>query len=287
MIKLRLTAIAAVLLAVLQSAPSMAEANGADWERQVTAISKGADSAARAAAISEQLDALGIAWHAESFTREGKRGNNLVANLDGNTDAPLLLIGAHYDRVATGHGATDNASGVSTALALAAALHAQPLATHRVQVVFWDLEEEGLLGAHAWVATPGRERPALYVNFDVFGWGDTLWMMTPRADEPLAAIMARQSNAASLGFNAGEKYPPTDHLAFLAVDWPAVSFSLVGAEEVDSILAVFSGAKPDPAPKVMQVIHSAADTVDALVPGDIPLALKVLEAGLREWDAAE
>jgi hypothetical protein len=66
-----------------------------------------------------------------------------------------------------------------------------------------------------------------------------------------------------------------------------VSFSLVGTDEVDSILAVFAGDKPDPAPKVMQVIHSPADTVDALVPGDIPLALGVLEAGLREWDGAE
>lgn len=271
------------------SATAQAEApvTAANWQQQVTAISAGVDTRARGAAITAQLDALGITWRSEPFTLNGNSGHNLVADLGGKAGAPLLLIGAHYDRVEVGRGATDNASGAATALALAAALHAKPLPNHRVQVVFWDLEEKGLLGAHAWVNTPEREKPALYVNFDVFGWGDTLWMMRPQADDALAAILAVQTRAAHLGFSAGDKYPPTDHLAFLKAGWPAVSFSLVGGDEIAPVLAVFGGDKPAVAPKVIQVIHSARDTVDELDATHVPHALQVLEASLREWDAGQ
>lgn len=255
------------------------------WQQQVTAISAGDDSDARAAAITAQLDAHGITWRSEAFAIDGQQGRNVVADLGGDKHAPLLLIGAHYDRVAVGRGATDNASGAATALALAAALHAKPLANHRVQVVFWDLEEKGLLGSRAWVATPGREQPALYINFDVFGWGDTLWMMHTQADDALAALLSPRAREADLGFSAGALYPPSDHLAFLKAGWPAVSFSLMGGDEIAPTLAAFGGTPPETLPKVMQVIHSPRDTTEQLDATQVPRALQVLEAGLRAWDA--
>jgi Zn-dependent M28 family amino/carboxypeptidase len=280
-----MTVLAAGWITLLAFPANADTASSQAWHRQVAAISAGDSTATRGLAITDQLDALGIAWHTEPFEIEGQSGQNLVADVGGKAEAPLLLIGAHYDRVDKGQGATDNASGSATALALAAALHAKPLQNHRVQVVFWDLEEKGLLGSRAWVATPEREKPALYVNFDVFGWGDTLWMMAPTPDEPLATLLSAQSKAAGLNFSAGDKYPPTDHLAFLKAGWPAVSFSLVGSDEIDLILQVFSGQKPDSMPKVMQVIHSARDTVDELDADDVPLALQVLASSLRQWDA--
>lgn len=271
------------LLAMLLALPAFAD-TGASWEQQVRTISEGQDSNSRGAAIGVRLDAMRIAWRKEAFAHDDHAGSNLVADLGGPADAPLLLIGAHYDKVAVGHGATDNASGVSAVLELAASLKARPLANHRVQIVFWDLEEEGLLGSRAWVATPGRERPALYVNFDVFGWGDTLWMMSPQADAPLVSAMRTASDEHRLDFRAGAEYPPTDHLAFLKAGWPAVSFSLIGGDEIDPTLTAFGGGKPNPAPKVMQVIHSPRDTVAELDAGRIPAALATLESGLRAWD---
>jgi hypothetical protein len=160
------------------------------------------------------------------------------------------------------------------------------LINHRVQIVFWDLEEEGLLGSRAWVATPDREKPALYVNFDVFGWGDTLWMMSPQADAPLVAAMRAASDEQRLRFRSGSEYPPTDHLAFLKAGWPAVSFSLIGSDEIDPTLTAFGGGKPTPAPKVMRVIHSPHDTVAELDVANVPAALAALESGLRAWDLA-
>ncbi|WP_368563710.1 M28 family metallopeptidase [Pseudoxanthomonas sp. UTMC 1351] len=276
---LRSTAVLAMLVAL----PACAGAS-TSWENQVREISEGQDSLTRGAAIGARLDAMNIAWRKEVFSQDDHSGSNLIADLGGRADAPLLLIGAHYDKVAAGHGATDNASGVSTVLELAAALKARPLANHRVQVVFWDLEEEGLLGSRAWVATPGREKPALYVNFDVFGWGDTLWMMSPQADAPLVTAMRTASTEHRLHFRAGAEYPPTDHLAFLKAGWPAVSFSLIGGDEIDPTLKAFSGGKPNPIPKVMRVIHSPNDTVAELDADSVPAALATLENGLRAWD---
>lgn len=274
----------ALLFSLLASAPAWAEDVSSRWHQQVEAISAGKGTVARGDAIGARLDTLGIAWKREAFVRGDQAGENLVADLGGPDNAPLLLIGAHYDKVAVGHGAIDNASGVAAVLELAQALKAKPLQHHRVQVVFWDLEEKGLLGAHAWVETAGREQPALYVNFDVFGWGDTLWMMAPDSGTPFVAALREASAKEKLGFSPGDKYPPTDHLAFLKAGWPAVSFSLVGGDEIDPILAVFGGGKPSQVPKVMQVIHSERDTTAELDAARVDDALRVVEQGLRTWD---
>ncbi|MBD9467637.1 M20/M25/M40 family metallo-hydrolase [Pseudoxanthomonas sp. PXM01] len=274
----------ALLFSLLASAPAWAADVSSRWHQQVEAISAGKGTVARGDAIGARLDTLGIAWKREAFVRGDQAGENLVADLGGPDNAPLLLIGAHYDKVAVGHGATDNASGVAAVLELAQALKTKPLQHHRVQVVFWDLEEKGLLGAHAWVETAGREQPALYVNFDVFGWGDTLWMMAPDGGTPFVAALREASTKEKLGFSPGDKYPPTDHLAFLKAGWPAVSFSLVGGDEIDPILAVFGGGKPAQVPKVMQVIHSERDTTAELDASRVDDALRVVEQGLRTWD---
>ena len=283
--RLLLALLVAATLATPVAAEAPRDAVAGRWLDQVARISAGGDSAARAAAVTARLDAMGVPWHEETFEQDGRQGRNLVADLGGPTGAPLLLIGAHYDRVEVGHGATDNASGVAAVLELGQALQARPLRTHRVKLAFWDLEEHGLLGSRAWVATPGQEKPALYVNLDVFGWGDTLWMMTPQDGTLLVAALQAVSKHEGLGFQPGDKYPPTDHLAFLKADWPAVSFSLVGGQEIPAILQVFGGQKPDSAPKVMQVIHSPQDDASQLDGGNVPKALRVLEAGLRSLDA--
>ena len=279
---------AALFLSMFASLPAWADDVSARWLTQVTAVSASSDTAARGAAIGQRLDALGIAWKREDFQQDGQSGTNLVADLGGPTDAPLLLIGAHYDRVDVGHGATDNASGVSAVLELAQALKARPLANHRVQVAFWDLEEKGLLGARAWVATPGRERPALYVNFDVFGWGDTLWMMRPAAegDSLLVAALRAASQHEKLGFSPGDQYPPTDHLAFLKAGWPAVSYSLVGGDEIPAILQIFARQLPERMPKVMEVIHTEADTLDKVDAVAVARGIDAVESALRRWDVA-
>ncbi len=285
---------AALLLAACSTTSQVAQTEAApnsvasQWRQQVMEISAGDDTAARGQAIKSRLSSLGLDPHEESFVSGEHKGSNIFADVSGSPGAPLLLIGAHYDRVAIGRGATDNASGSAAVLELAAAFKARPLRNHRVVVVFWDLEERGLLGSRAYVSDPGSEKPAMYVNFDVFGWGDTLWMMRPAKELWLDAETSAAAKANGFQLNAGEMYPPTDHLAFLGAGWPAVSFSLTDGDEIAGVLAAYQRSGKDTAapPKIMQVIHSENDTVEQLEPATIPVALRTVEDALRAWDAA-
>ncbi|WP_363796849.1 M28 family metallopeptidase [Lysobacter firmicutimachus] len=255
------------------------------WIGDVDAIADADAGDGRRSAIERRLDAIGLHWNAQTF-EAGKhgRGTNLVADVSGPADAPLLLFGAHFDRVGEGRGATDNASGSATVLALAERFKQRPLSRHRVAVAFWDLEEAGLLGSAAYIAQ-NRAKPALYVNFDVFGWGKTLWMMTPEADSALVAASRSAAQAAGLSLAPGEQYPPSDHRSFLKAGWPAVSYSLIGAEEVPLILAAYRREKTAETAKVMRVIHSAHDTLDEIDPAAAALGVDAVEDAIRRWDA--
>lgn len=285
---------AALLAACAQaeySAPAPANPAAQAWLADVSAMVDAGPDVGRRRAIQQRLDRLDIDWRSSSFEfkdEQGqhlRKGENLLADVAGADGAPLLLIGAHSDRVDAGHGATDNASGSATVLALAERFKHRPLANHRVAIAFWDLEELGLKGARAFVSEGGTP-PALYVNLDVFGWGDTLWMMTPDAAHPLVIASRHASRDAGLELSAGDQYPPTDHRAFLEAGWPAVSYSLVGSDEITPILEAYAGRKPAAMPKLMQVIHSANDTVAHLDPNAAARAVDALEDALRRWDAS-
>jgi Zn-dependent M28 family amino/carboxypeptidase len=265
-------------------APAPTTVAAKSWLADVAAIADADASAGRRAAIQGRLDKLGIAWRNSPFEIDGQSGTNILADVSGDGTAPVLLLGAHSDQVSKGEGATDNASGSATVLALAQRLKAKPLAHHRVAIAFWDLEEKGLLGSKAYVANGGT-KPTLYVNFDVFAWGDTVWMMTPDANGKLAAASRDTTSAKGLKLAAGEHYPPTDHLSFLKSGWPAVSYSLVGGDEITAILDAYAGKKPTAMPKVMEVIHTDADTLAHIDANAAAQGVDAIEAALRRWDA--
>jgi Zn-dependent M28 family amino/carboxypeptidase len=258
------------------------------WYGDVAGMAQAEDNAGRRAHLQTRLQGIGLTATKQAFVAGKLEGENLLVDLDGPAGAPLLLIGAHSDRVDAGRGATDNASGSAVVLALAERLQRTPLAHHRVKVAFWDLEEHGLLGAAAYIEQSGEqksEKPALYINFDVFGWGDSLWMMTPDQGHPLVAASRGAAEAQGLAISAGKQYPPSDHLAFLKADWPAVSYSLVGADEIPGILATFAGKRPMSPPKVMKVIHSPNDTVDQVDEAAAAKGIDAVEDAIRAWDA--
>jgi hypothetical protein len=83
---------------------------------------------------------------------------NIVADITGPKDAPVVLVGAHYDTLVGCPGAIDDASGVAVMLEAA-----RVLSQHRdslrktIRFVGFGLEEGGLLGARAYVGAH-RER---------------------------------------------------------------------------------------------------------------------------------
>jgi aminopeptidase S len=249
---------------------------------QVKAISSGADSKARGAAITKRLDELGIKHYVETFTYADRQGENIVAELPAGKPTKQLMLGAHYDRVKDGQGAVDNASGSAAVLELLAALKKKPLKEYAVTAAFFDLEEIGLRGSAAFIkAREGKSLPAIFINFDVFGYGDMLWAMTPDEQASSALAVKDAAKAAKFPLEIGSKYPPSDHLSFIRAQVETLSFSLIDGSEIPAILKVFNHEVPEKMPRVLTIIHSADDTPDKIDGAAVARALPVVEQAIR------
>jgi peptidase M28-like protein len=109
--------------------------------------------------IVDELEALGI--DAELDTEYVCRGVacapvvNVMARIPGNSVGSAVLLLAHYDSVHAGPGAGDDMHGIAVLLEVARALvHERP--EHDVVLLFDEGEEEGLLGAEAFVRDAER-----------------------------------------------------------------------------------------------------------------------------------
>ncbi|MGO9471027.1 MAG: M20/M25/M40 family metallo-hydrolase [Isosphaeraceae bacterium] len=97
---------------------------------------------------------------------------NVLARLPGQgpPGKKALMLCAHYDSVATGPGAGDNASGVAVMLETLRALKAGPPLDRDVIVLFDDGEEDGLLGALVFVEEhPWAREVGVVINVDARG----------------------------------------------------------------------------------------------------------------------
>lgn len=92
----------------------------------------------------ESTDPYGHTWH----------GVNLIFHPDGPPDGrPWFCLGAHLDSLPHSPGADDNASAVATALEVARRLPRDELRQGKLalELVIFDLEEQGMLGGEAHV----------------------------------------------------------------------------------------------------------------------------------------
>jgi len=116
------------------------------------------------------------------YFEEDRNSYNVLAEIPGQDPAlrdQIVLIGAHLDSWHTASGATDNADGavaVMEAMRIIRALGVRPRRT--IRVALWSGEEQGLLGARAYVeqhfkSPAERDQLAVYLNDDP-GSGKTL-----------------------------------------------------------------------------------------------------------------
>jgi hypothetical protein len=111
-------------------------------------------------------------------------GTNVVAVLPGTDLADqYVVVGAHYDHLGSScqfkssgdqicNGATDNAAGVASVLAIGRAIAGQSTKPRRsVVLALWDSEEDGLLGSRFYADHPllPLADTVAYVNFDIQG----------------------------------------------------------------------------------------------------------------------
>jgi hypothetical protein len=147
-------------------------------------------SAAHAAArdyIIKELTALGVQPEVQETTVVSSRGDgnvlaalvrNVVARLKGTSGGgKALLLAGHYDTVPNAPGASDDGASVATMIETVRALKAGPPLSNDVIFLFTDAEEQGLLGArafvneHAWAKDVG-----LVLNFEARGTGGPVVM---------------------------------------------------------------------------------------------------------------
>ena len=167
-------------------------------------------------------------------------GFNVIAEMPGSDPVlkdEVVLLGAHFDSVAAGTGATDNATGSAAmmeALRILKTVGARPRRTIRIGL--WGGEEEGLMGSRAYVRdhygdpatttrTPAHEKLSAYFNSDN-GTGRVrgIWLQSNPAVEPIFRQWMEPLKDLGVFAIGPRSVTSTDHVSFDAVGLPAFQF---------------------------------------------------------------
>ena len=235
-------------------------------------------NAERLEALTALLRERGLEFELQAFPNERKekdsreQGQNVIVTL--GTGERDIVIGAHFDaaRLQDGslsHGMVDNAAGAVVLTRVAEALRARRL-KHRVRLVFFDLEESGLLGSAHYVKSLDR-KVAAAVNVDIAGYGDTL-LFGPGKNEGNAEVYgAMWRVCAEQRFSCLElpNFPPGDDRSFQAAKIPNISLAILPAVEAHQIWLLLNGEKDSGLaegflPAILKTIHASGDTADKL-----------------------
>jgi aminopeptidase YwaD len=168
------------------------------------------------------LEAGPVNVRLEVKTESGPRqSQNVVARPpDGEC---RVLTGGHYDSVAAGPGANDNASGTATVVEMARVMAADG-EYGDVCFALFGSEEVGLVGSFRYVETmTDEERLALtaMLNVDMAGVG-TRWLLAGTSS--VADVAAAEAEARGLDYelSVGEELGGSDHAPFLQEGVPAI-----------------------------------------------------------------
>ncbi len=159
---------------------------------------------------------------------------NVAGRLRGTDGGPAVLLVAHYDGHAAAPGAADNAAGAAILVEVMRALRVGPPLRHDVIALFTDAEEEGMLGARAFVAShPWRGEVGVVINVDARGAGGRS-LMFETGSPNLATIAAyaeevRAPTASSLFYALYQLLPnDTDFTELRALGTPGLNFAFLG-----------------------------------------------------------
>jgi Zn-dependent M28 family amino/carboxypeptidase len=153
-----------------------------------------------------------------------KSVENLVVRKAGASQE-MIVVGAHYDKVAEGCGAIDNWTGVVTVAHLYKSLKDVPL-NKTVLFVAFGQEEKGLVGSHAMVGDIGKDQAAQYcemVNIDSLGLAIPQ-VADNMSSRKLGALAADVAKGMKMQFShASIPGADADSSSFLAKGIPAVT----------------------------------------------------------------
>jgi hypothetical protein len=284
-----------LVVCLLQAAPPAP--SGQTLADDVAKLAAASSNEERFAALTGLLRARGVPFEVEPFAldepigREPRtEGRNVVVSV--GEGAGGLLIGAHYDaaRLADGAlsgGAVDNGASSVLLVRLAERLRAEPLPV-RVRVVWFDMEELGLIGSRRWLERHAADRPDAMLNFDVNAYGDTVVFGPSSRPEHAGLKRALLQTCASQGVDciAFPQMPPGDDRSFVQAGIPTLSIAVIPAIDAHQLWLLMnggpdSGLAPGVRPTPLQIIHTAGDTMDKVDERSLAMMLRFTSSLVR------
>jgi len=159
--------------------------------------------------------------------------DNLIARRPGQAGGKAVVVAAHYDSVPAGPGASDDGTGMASALEIARAIRRDNLANPVVFLID-DGEEAGLLGAEGFVADAARSADAaFFINLEARGTSGTPYLFeTSREQRWLVPVLARSLPhpvTTSLFATIYDQLPnDTDLTVFKRAERAGVNFAYIG-----------------------------------------------------------
>ncbi|HWM89522.1 MAG TPA: M28 family peptidase [Thermoanaerobaculia bacterium] len=236
-------------------------------------------NAARLEALTGLLRERGVKFEVQAFPNERKekdsreQGQNVIVTLGSGPRA--IVVGAHFDAVRLGdgtlsHGMVDNAAGSVVLTRVIEALQARRL-KHRVQVVFFDMEEIGLVGSAHYAKSLDRAKVAAAVNIDIAGYGDTLIFGPAKGQGNAEVYGAMWRVCAEQRFSCVEfpDFPQGDDRSFQAAGIPNLSLAILPTLEAHQLWLLLNGGEKSGLekgflPPILSTIHAPGDTVEEL-----------------------
>lgn len=178
---------------------------------------------------------------------------DVYATIAGTQPTGRVLIVAHYDSVPTGPGASDDGVNVAAILEIARILRAGPQPRNDVGVLFTEGEEQGLLGAQAFVDSGVGGDPARIVvlNLEARGRSGPAVMFQTAGAGLVPAVRASGAVTTSLADAIYRALPnDTDLTAFAAGGMRGLNFAFLDGASVyhteqDDIAHVSPGSVQD------------------------------------------
>lgn len=247
----------------IKSLPGLLE----DLERMA-----GKSNVERLEALKEILSEKGIEYQTETFSAENRRGSyegtNLIVTIgSGEND---IIVGAHYDKVDIGSGVVDNGASSIILTRLAEALKDEAM-THRVRIVWFDIEERGLVGSAKFIEAHKDDPIVSMINLDVNGYGDTM-MFGPTASTGLNRLytLARSVCAKyNINYMLFPAYGAGDDISFQKAGIENISIGIGPAVEVREFWLAMNGVdalKPSNIPVIFRSMHSENDAMNKIQP---------------------
>jgi hypothetical protein len=209
--------------------------------RVLARVSRDAGSPGHRAArdyLLEQLRSMGLTPEVQrdsvfqAETRTVARVENVAVRLAGTSPSRSLLVMAHYDSVAAGPGAGDDASAVAAMLDTIRVVTAGKRPRNDLVFLFTDGEELGLLGSRAFVERHRWMRDVGFVlNFDSGGTSGpaALWETSPGNARAVREYARAVPFAVAGSWAAGLSYG-TDFASFRRAGVQGLSFGFLGEQ---------------------------------------------------------